>query len=166
MSTDTAPVETTGRSAPVRRGVILAVILVSYFMIVLDNSIVFTGLARIREDLGFSTAGLSWVQNAYALVFGGLLSPPTKIDRVPAIAPSSPPLTRASTTVSFPSVATRTRSATSRTPDADDVDEITRTVGPVIPARMPSGPSSTSFTCGRSGSISTMTLDCVASSRE
>ena len=52
---------------------ILAVILVSYFMIVLDNSIVFTGLASIREELGFSTAGLSWVQNAYALVFGGLL---------------------------------------------------------------------------------------------
>jgi len=57
----------------VRRGAILAVILVSYFMIVLDNSIVFTGLTRIREDLGFTTAGLSWVQNAYALVFGGLL---------------------------------------------------------------------------------------------
>jgi EmrB/QacA subfamily drug resistance transporter len=58
---------------PLRRGAILAVILVSYFMIVLDNSIVFTGLARIRDDLGFSTAGLSWVQNSYALVFGGLL---------------------------------------------------------------------------------------------
>ena len=73
MSIDTAPVTTTGTSMPARRGVILAIILVSYFMIVLDNSIVFTGLARIREDLGFSTAGLSWVQNAYALVFGGLL---------------------------------------------------------------------------------------------
>jgi EmrB/QacA subfamily drug resistance transporter len=56
-----------------RPGVILAIILVSYFMIVLDNSIVFTGLASIREDLGFSSTGLSWVQNAYALVFGGLL---------------------------------------------------------------------------------------------
>ncbi|WP_341998832.1 MFS transporter [Microbacterium sp. LWH7-1.2] len=56
-----------------RPGVVLVVVLVSYFMIVLDNSIVFTGLARIRDDLGFSTAGLSWVQNAYALVFGGLL---------------------------------------------------------------------------------------------
>jgi EmrB/QacA subfamily drug resistance transporter len=55
------------------RGAILAVILVSYFMIVLDNSIVFTGLTSIREELGFTTAGLSWVQNAYALVFGGLL---------------------------------------------------------------------------------------------
>ena len=54
-------------------GIVLAVVLVSYFMIVLDNSIVFTGLARIRADLAFTTSGLSWVQNAYALVFGGLL---------------------------------------------------------------------------------------------
>lgn len=60
-------------SRPVRTRAILAIILISYFMIVLDNSIVFTGLSRIRQDLGFTTAGLSWVQNAYALVFGGLL---------------------------------------------------------------------------------------------
>jgi len=78
MSTNTAPTATTPstettRPGPSRQGAILAIILVSYFMIVLDNSIVFTGLASIREDLGFSTAGLSWVQNAYALVFGGLL---------------------------------------------------------------------------------------------
>lgn len=53
--------------------VILAIVLVSYFMIVLDNSIVFTGLSRIRTELDFTTAGLSWVQTAYALVFGGLL---------------------------------------------------------------------------------------------
>jgi hypothetical protein len=71
--TDTVSTTTTPGTPSVHRGAILAVILVSYFMIVLDNSIVFTGLTRIREDLGFSTAGLSWVQNAYALVFGGLL---------------------------------------------------------------------------------------------
>jgi EmrB/QacA subfamily drug resistance transporter len=63
--------ETSPRRA--HTGAILAIVLVSYFMIVLDNSIVFTGLTRIRHDLGFSTPGLSWVQNAYALVFGGLL---------------------------------------------------------------------------------------------
>ncbi|MBT2498605.1 MFS transporter [Agromyces sp. ISL-38] len=61
------------RAARAHPAAILTIILVSYFIIVLDNSIVFTGLARIREDLGFTTAGLSWVQNAYALVFGGLL---------------------------------------------------------------------------------------------
>lgn len=54
-------------------GAILAIVLVAYFMIILDNSIVFTGIPRIREELSFTTAGLSWVQNAYALVFGGLL---------------------------------------------------------------------------------------------
>lgn len=56
-----------------RPGIVLAIVLISYFMIVLDNSIVFTGLDRIRDDLAFTTSGLSWVQNAYALVFGGLL---------------------------------------------------------------------------------------------
>jgi MFS family permease len=74
LTTGTAPTSTsrTGTTR-VHTGAILAIILVSYFMIILDNSIVFTGLARIRDDLGFSTAGLSWVQNAYTLVFGGLL---------------------------------------------------------------------------------------------
>jgi EmrB/QacA subfamily drug resistance transporter len=61
------------RPAPTHAGALLTIILVSYFMIILDNSIVFTGLPRIRDELGFTTASLSWVQNAYALVFGGLL---------------------------------------------------------------------------------------------
>lgn len=69
----TTTLTTTAAPRAVHPGVVLAVVLVSYFMIVLDNSIVFTGLARIRDDLAFSTSGLSWVQNAYALVFGGLL---------------------------------------------------------------------------------------------
>lgn len=54
-------------------GLLLAIILASYLMIVLDISIVITGLPKIRESLGFSAAGLSWVQNAYTLAFGGLL---------------------------------------------------------------------------------------------
>jgi len=52
---------------------VLAIILVSYFMIVLDISIVITGLPKILESLSFSATGLSWVQNAYTLAFGGLL---------------------------------------------------------------------------------------------
>lgn len=56
-----------------RRSLLLAIALVSYAMIVTDNSIVITGLPRIREGLGFSEAGLSWVQNAYTLAFGGLM---------------------------------------------------------------------------------------------
>jgi EmrB/QacA subfamily drug resistance transporter len=52
---------------------ILAIILCSYLMIVLDISIVITALPRIRQTFEMSTAGLSWVQNAYTLAFGGLL---------------------------------------------------------------------------------------------
>lgn len=54
-------------------GVILLIVLVSYFMIVLDNSVIFTGLPQVREELGMSATGLAWTQNAYTLVFGGLL---------------------------------------------------------------------------------------------
>ena len=51
----------------------LAIILASYLMIVLDISIVITALPKIRDGLDFSHTGLSWVQNAYPLAFGGLL---------------------------------------------------------------------------------------------
>jgi MFS family permease len=54
-------------------GAVLAIILVSYFMILLDNSIIFTGLPSIRAAMRLSPTGLSWVQDAYTLVFGGLL---------------------------------------------------------------------------------------------
>src|ERR1700758_5269432 len=55
------------------RSRLLAVILGSYLMIVLDISIVINALPRIHHALGFSAPGLSWVQNAYTLSFGGLL---------------------------------------------------------------------------------------------
>jgi EmrB/QacA subfamily drug resistance transporter len=57
----------------VRRNAILAIILISYFMILLDNSVIFTGLPSIRVGLRLSETGLSWVQDAYTLTFGGLL---------------------------------------------------------------------------------------------
>ena len=49
------------------------IILASYLMIVLDVSIVITRCRRSTTRLGFSATGLSWVQNAYTLAFGGLL---------------------------------------------------------------------------------------------
>lgn len=52
---------------------ILTIICLSYFMVILDNSIIFTGLPGIAAQLRFSPAGLTWVQDAYTLVFGGLL---------------------------------------------------------------------------------------------
>ncbi|MGD1221485.1 MFS transporter [Streptomyces krungchingensis] len=58
---------------PAHATLLLAIICVSYFMVILDNSIVFTGLPQIRSDMGFSETSLSWITNAYVLVFGGLL---------------------------------------------------------------------------------------------
>jgi EmrB/QacA subfamily drug resistance transporter len=52
---------------------ILGLILAAYLMIVLDVSVIITALPEIHSSLHFSSAGLSWVQNAYALTFGGLL---------------------------------------------------------------------------------------------
>src|ERR1700761_2525192 len=42
-------------------------------MILLDNSIIFTALPTIERAMHYSTTGLAWVQDAYTLVFGGLL---------------------------------------------------------------------------------------------
>jgi EmrB/QacA subfamily drug resistance transporter len=59
-------------SAP-NPSVVLAIILSCYLMIVLDVSVIITALPKIHSALGFSPTGLSWVQNAYTLTFGGLL---------------------------------------------------------------------------------------------
>jgi EmrB/QacA subfamily drug resistance transporter len=69
------------RRAPTRRvtshaanpNLVLGLILAAYLMIVLDVSVIITALPEIHTALHFSSAGLSWVQNAYALTFGGLL---------------------------------------------------------------------------------------------
>jgi EmrB/QacA subfamily drug resistance transporter len=55
------------------KGMILAIILISYVMIVLDISVVLTGLPKIHQQLGFSEANLAWVQSAYTLTFGSFL---------------------------------------------------------------------------------------------
>lgn len=75
----TTTLETRGPSAPeaavspAHAGAILAIILGSYFLILLDNSVIFTGLPSIAAALHLNPASLSWVQDAYTLVFGGLL---------------------------------------------------------------------------------------------
>lgn len=61
------------RSAGGGQRSLLVVVLVAYVMILIDNSIVFTGVPSIRHDLHLSVTSVSWVQNAYALTFGGLL---------------------------------------------------------------------------------------------
>jgi EmrB/QacA subfamily drug resistance transporter len=69
-SNGTAATPTTSRTGT---GGVLAIILVGYFMVILDNSIVITGLPHIAAELGLSDGSLAWVQNAYLLTFGGLL---------------------------------------------------------------------------------------------
>ncbi|MFD1484045.1 MFS transporter [Lacticaseibacillus baoqingensis] len=54
-------------------GLVLPIILISYLMILLDNSIVFTSTVKIAQDLQMDAQSLAWVTNAYALTFGGLL---------------------------------------------------------------------------------------------
>lgn len=54
-------------------GAILPITLLSYFLILMDNSIVFTSSVQIGNSLGLSPAALSWVSSAYTLTFGGLL---------------------------------------------------------------------------------------------
>jgi EmrB/QacA subfamily drug resistance transporter len=53
--------------------VVLSIILASYFIIILDISVVITGLPKILAELHFSSASLSWIQSAYTLTFGGFL---------------------------------------------------------------------------------------------
>jgi len=56
-----------------RSGLAIAVIAGAQLMIVLDLTIVNVALPTIQRALGFSPTGLSWIVNAYTLVFGGLL---------------------------------------------------------------------------------------------
>ncbi|HEY0363707.1 MAG TPA: MFS transporter, partial [Solirubrobacteraceae bacterium] len=56
-----------------QRGMVLAIILAGYLLILIDVSILMAALPRIHDDLHFSATGLSWAQNAYTLAFGGLL---------------------------------------------------------------------------------------------
>jgi EmrB/QacA subfamily drug resistance transporter len=56
-----------------RRRVALVVLCTASFIAVADTTIVAIALPSMREALGFSTSGLPWVLNAYALTFGGLL---------------------------------------------------------------------------------------------
>ncbi|MQA94587.1 MAG: MFS transporter [Streptosporangiales bacterium] len=62
-----------GTGAGMRRRGALTVIVGCQFVLVVDASIVNVALPSIRGALGFDAAGLSWVVNAYTLVFGGLL---------------------------------------------------------------------------------------------
>src|SRR5256885_7721569 len=62
------------RPAPrVNPNAVLAVVAVAQFMVSLDSTVVNVALPTIRLDLGFSEQSLSWILNAYTLMFGGFL---------------------------------------------------------------------------------------------
>lgn len=51
----------------------LVVLCIGMLMIVLDSTVVNVALTPIQNDLGFTSANLAWVMNAYLITFGGLL---------------------------------------------------------------------------------------------
>ena len=55
------------------RNLALALLATTQFVLILDIAIVTVALPSIGNDLDFATADLSWVINAYALLFGGFL---------------------------------------------------------------------------------------------
>src|SRR4051794_4044559 len=68
----------TGAEAPVRQvragaNAVLAIVAVAQFMVVLDATVVNVALPSIQREVGFSEQSLSWVLNAYTLIFGGFL---------------------------------------------------------------------------------------------
>src|SRR4051812_7015363 len=79
-SASTSPQASLKESPPVsqsetvsRKGLALVLLAAAQFVVVLDASIVNVALPSIGRDLHFSQENLSWVVNAYTLVFGGFL---------------------------------------------------------------------------------------------
>ncbi|MFC5791245.1 MFS transporter [Agromyces tardus] len=60
-----------GPARPTRLALVL--LAATQFLLVLDSAIVNVALPSMQADLGFSPQGITWVVNAYALLFGGLL---------------------------------------------------------------------------------------------
>jgi len=56
-----------------RASTVLALVAAAQFMVVLDATVVNVALPTIQRSVGFSEQSLSWVLNAYTLMFGGFL---------------------------------------------------------------------------------------------
>jgi EmrB/QacA subfamily drug resistance transporter len=56
-----------------QRWVILAILSLSLFLVVVDNTIVNVALPTVSRDLNAGTGDLQWIVDAYSLVFAGLL---------------------------------------------------------------------------------------------
>ena len=56
-----------------RRWIVLAVLCLSVFLVVVDNTIVNVALPTLSRNLGASITSLQWIVDAYSLAFAGLL---------------------------------------------------------------------------------------------
>ncbi len=56
-----------------RRWLVLAVLCLSVFLVVVDNTIVNVALPTLNRSLGASISSLQWIVDAYSLAFAGLL---------------------------------------------------------------------------------------------
>ena len=56
-----------------RRWIVLAVLCLSVFLVVVDNTIVNVALPTLNRNLGASITSLQWIVDAYSLAFAGLL---------------------------------------------------------------------------------------------
>jgi EmrB/QacA subfamily drug resistance transporter len=68
-----APTPSASRQERRRGRLALALLASAQFVVMLDTSIVNVALPSIQTDLGLTSAGVTWVVNAYILAFGGLL---------------------------------------------------------------------------------------------
>jgi EmrB/QacA subfamily drug resistance transporter len=73
MASEAIPAAPRERSSSVDKNAVLVLIAVAQFMVILDSTIVNVALPTIKVDVGFSEQNLSWVLNAYTLIFGGFL---------------------------------------------------------------------------------------------
>ena len=73
MSSTTSTIGESNLDSGARPGLILAAVAVVQFLVTMDLSVMNVGLPRIAAGLGFSALGVTWVIDAYALTFGGLL---------------------------------------------------------------------------------------------
>ncbi|MFN2452415.1 MAG: DHA2 family efflux MFS transporter permease subunit [Candidatus Dormibacteria bacterium] len=71
--TNPAPDGAATASTERRRWIALYVLCAGMLMIALDVTIVNVALPSIQTDLGFSSANLAWLVNAYLIAFGGFL---------------------------------------------------------------------------------------------
>ncbi|WP_117207941.1 MFS transporter [Allorhizocola rhizosphaerae] len=58
---------------PTRHWLALALLAMTQFVLVVDTAIVIIAAPSMESELGFTPESLTWVANAYALAFGGLL---------------------------------------------------------------------------------------------